>query len=303
MSDTSKTSPQSFEALNEDNVIKAPKGKSDRVWEIDFLRALCIFLVWFDHTMCDVLMLSPLMDTEFGSTLVNIAGWYWFCEWRRVIQPFMVYMFVVLSGISCVLCKNNFKRSLKMVVFSGLFTVITWWADTLFNIGCLITFNIIHVVTVSTLIYGLIELFEEKVCKIPGVVLVILAIAMVLFGEYFNYCVDCGLTAESSATNFLDIYQYYSPEKDSIASIFFMHKGAMEGKADFLPLFPSLGYFLLAAFAARRIYKDKKTLFPKFNTQKAKFVLFCGRHTLWIYFGGQVVMYGLIFILATLITK
>lgn len=51
-----------------DGEIKANSsvGKKDRVWEIDFLRALCIFLVWFDHTMCDIIMCGPNFNTEFG---------------------------------------------------------------------------------------------------------------------------------------------------------------------------------------------------------------------------------------------
>lgn len=286
-----------------DGEIKANSsvGKKDRVWEIDFLRALCIFLVWFDHTMCDIIMCGPNFNTEFGKKILEIADWYWYCEYRMIIQPFMVYVFVALSGISCILCRNNFRRSLKMLCFSGLFTIITWWAQTVMGIGCLITFNIIHLVSVSTLVYGLMELFEKHVGKIPNIIIVVFALAMILFGEYFVYCVKHGLGPASEAKCFLDIYKYYNPEPDSIGSIFFMHSQAMSGKADFLPLFPSLGYFLMAAVFARHAYKDRKTLFPKFRQEKARFVLFCGRHTLWIYFGGQVVMFGLVYLLSSLI--
>ncbi len=283
-----------------DNVLKVNKKNKDRVWEIDFMRAICIFIVWFDHTMCDILMCSPY-QTPFGQAVLKIATWYWYCEYRAIIQPFMVYVFVALSGISCVLCRNNFRRSLKMLCLAGLFTVITWWAQTIMRIPCLITFNIIHLVSVSTLVYGLIELFEKHVAKIPTLVIVIFAVLMVLFGEYFIYCVSKGLGPDSPSTSVLDFYKYYNPTADSLGSIFFQHKGSMYNKADFLPLFPSLGYFLLAACFARRAYKDRKTLFPGFNTEKAKFVLFCGRHTLWIYFGGQIVMFGLVYLLNMLI--
>jgi hypothetical protein len=35
-----------------------PSVERKRVWEIDFLRALCIFLVVLDHTLCDVWMVN-----------------------------------------------------------------------------------------------------------------------------------------------------------------------------------------------------------------------------------------------------
>jgi len=268
--------------------------KKNRVWEIDFLRALCIFLVWWDHTMCDVWMCASLIDTPTGIKILEFARWYWNCEWRMVIQPFMVYVFVVLSGISCALTRSNFNRSIKMMTFAGIFTIVTFWADELFNLGILIVFNVIHLISFATFVWALIDVINSKV-KIPTVVWVIIALGCVLLGEYVNYGFNIyKLTNDSTALLF-------NPETyQSFESLFF-NSPKYGVVADFLPVFPSIGYFLLGALAGKALYKEKKTLFPKFNPDKVKFICFCGRHTLWIYFGGQIVMFGLVFALSYLL--
>ena len=51
--------------------------------------------------------------------------------------------------------------------------------------------------------------------------------------------------------------------------------------ADYFPLFPYLGYFLLGAAFGKTRYKSRETLFPNFPPQR--FLCLCGRHSLLIY--------------------
>ena len=75
--------------------------------------------------------------------------------------------------------------------------------------------------------------------------------------------------------------------------------------ADYMPLFPWLGVFLIGCVIGRLCYKDKKTLFTakgKVMTAIARPVEFIGRHSLVIYLFHQPVIYGLLFVIFWLIS-
>ena len=62
--------------------------------------------------------------------------------------------------------------------------------------------------------------------------------------------------------------------------------------ADFFPLLPYLGYFLLGACIGRTIYAKRQSLFPRFPAHRPLFRFFClcGRHSLFIYLIHQPVL-------------
>ena len=75
-------------------------------------------------------------------------------------------------------------------------------------------------------------------------------------------------------------------------------------QADYMPLFPWLGIFLLGCVIGRTCYKEKKTLFPSADkTMKAisRPVEFIGRHSLIIYLVHQPVVYGILYVIFLLI--
>ena len=62
--------------------------------------------------------------------------------------------------------------------------------------------------------------------------------------------------------------------------------------ADFFPLLPNVGWFLLGAVLGRVLYKEKKTLFPKVPAEAfpIRFLSWCGRQSLFIYLLHQPVL-------------
>ena len=78
------------------------------------------------------------------------------------------------------------------------------------------------------------------------------------------------------------------------------HQGAnfVQSAPDHLPFFPDFGWFLIGAFLGRFLYRERKSLFPSVNPKWVSPFTFCGRYSIWIYFGSQVVMYGLLYLLA-----
>ncbi|MEG1710177.1 MAG: heparan-alpha-glucosaminide N-acetyltransferase domain-containing protein [Clostridia bacterium] len=294
MSDAEMTKQMNDNSVNEItlDVLKSKK----RVWEIDFFRALCIFLVVLDHTLCDVLLVNGFsrFTSVVGIKILNFATWYWNCEWREVIQPFIVYCFIILSGISCSLSKSNLIRSVKMAVLAALITIVTYWISIILKLEMTIVFNVIHVLAICVLFWALIELIEKYIVKLPNWTLILLSVAIILVGEYFNW----GYKAYEISG--LESHLLYIPKNvNSLESFIFWNNQI--STADFQPILPNLGYFLLGAVFGRTHYKTKKTLFPLVKTNHMKFICFCGRHTIWIYLGGQIIAFAAVAGLAFLI--
>ena len=76
--------------------------------------------------------------------------------------------------------------------------------------------------------------------------------------------------------------------------------------ADYMPLFPWLGVFLIGCVIGRICYKDKKTIFPgrgKVMAAIARPVEFIGRHSLIIYLAHQPLVYAVLFVIFLLINN
>ena len=68
--------------------------------------------------------------------------------------------------------------------------------------------------------------------------------------------------------------------------------------ADYFPIAPYLGFFLVGGVLGRRVYKDRKTRFPQVseNLPVLRFFRFCGRHSLSIYLVHQPLLTGLMYL-------
>ena len=71
--------------------------------------------------------------------------------------------------------------------------------------------------------------------------------------------------------------------------------------ADYFPLLPYLGFFLLGAVLGKLLYRKKESLLPGVNEKNpiVAVLCWCGRNSLWIYLAHQPLLVGIL----TLATK
>ncbi len=265
-----------------DRIVATPKEK--RVWEVDFLRGFMILFVVWDHFMWDIGRLWPYKTALF-QWLYTLSGLYYKSALRKATHDVFVTMFVFTSGVSCSFSRNNGKRALKMIAFSLLFTAATYAASAALNIKVTIYFNVIHVIALSVLLWSVIDWFRAKCTKnwqknIFGVVMTVVTVVALVVGA----CADV-----SPWTN--DNSMWYFLAQHANTDGYNKFTGA-----DYLPFLPVFGWFLVGAFLGSFLYKEKKSLFPTVNEKWVSPITFCGKYSIWVYFGSQIAMFGLIYL-------
>ena len=155
--------------------------KKSRVWEIDFLRGICIIFMLFDHFMFNFINVYFMadnwyaVDSDFFMRMLPIAEYYWDWSTRIVIRYIIVFLFLFLSGISCTLTKSNRQRFFKLAAAAGTITLVTYFVDltmggseqiigTVFPIlrhvyptSMFILFGILHIMAFSLAFYMLLR--------------------------------------------------------------------------------------------------------------------------------------------------
>ncbi|WP_034448269.1 heparan-alpha-glucosaminide N-acetyltransferase [Butyrivibrio sp. AE2032] len=246
---------------------------SDRAWELDLLRGIALLMMLFMHMSWDV-------RYEFRADVFSYLekGWFW-----SFVHPVIVVLFVSVSGICCTFSRNNVKRGLKLLGATVLLTVVTYIVTNYAGLNCLILFNVLAVLTCGIFLYALISFIEKKTKAKPAVVNVIMGIVGL-------YIVICGCDIH---------YMDYSTESLAFLPVGFEIAGS-PWQADYMPLFPWLGVFLIGCVIGRVCYKDKKTLFAgrgKVVKAVSRPIEFIGRHSLIIYLAHQPVVYGILYLI------
>lgn len=270
-----------------DEIVALPKEK--RVWEVDFLRGFMILFVVWDHFMWDIGRCWPYKTAVF-QWLYDLSAIYYKGALRKATHDVFVTMFVFTSGVSCSFSRNNGKRALKMIAFSLLFTAATYAASAALNINVTIYFNVIHVIALSVLLWGVIDWFRAKCTKnwqknVFGAVMTVVTVGALVVGA----CSEVSPWKNDSSAWYFLAQHVSTSEYIKFTSV------------DYLPFLPVFGWFLIGAFLGVFLYKEKKSLFPTVNEKWLSPVTFCGRYSIWVYFGSQIVMFGLIYLLSSVL--
>ena len=249
---------------------------SNRIWELDFLRGVCVLLMIFDHTMYDVGFffgeLWKSVGNENLSHLVDLAkDYYSSSELRLTAQHIVVWIFALLCGISCSFSRNNLKRGIQATIIAMIITIVTFFMDDT------IKFGILHMFAFSIILWWIIDtlcmhnkMFTAGICLFLGVMIIMLNEGLMT-------------TYAANKTAFAVDNKYY------FIGEFMLGKSKSFSSADYYPIFPTTGYMLVGAALAIFLYPKKKSLLPwlgKYDWYKP--FSFWGKIAIWVYALHQV---------------
>ena len=256
--------------------------KTNRIWELDFIRGFCILLMIMDHTFYDLAFLFPHQWFPGGegsgalfwfSTLIRTGYYPWIV--RDVIWLLAVFCFVFVSGISSSFSHSNLKRGLRLAAVALALSLFTLGLDlfTGQEEGYFIRFGILHLLATSIILYSLIQKIGKKA-------LVALGIASVLVGFYFMQ----------------------APLETSVKALGILAQSTSGFRsADYFPILPWVGFFLIGAVIGPGLYGNRQSRFPRRKVGGfLKSVLFVGRHSLVIYVIHQPIVFGVLYLIGIL---
>ncbi|MDY4788184.1 MAG: heparan-alpha-glucosaminide N-acetyltransferase domain-containing protein [Bacilli bacterium] len=254
------------------------KKRTNRIWEIDFLRGLSILLMVFDHFMYYLMTIPYIFSNyhnapSFIETLVKFANNYWNSSLRFYGHIVFVTIFLLLVGISCHFSKNNLKRGLQIFGVGVLISIVTFILAKLGFDDVFILFGILHLIGTGILLSCLLEL-------IPGNKLWFVSVGVIIFMIGLNY------------------NMYYPQGVNDIKDVETLIEvliGLKAFGADSFGLF-FVGLIFIGVFIGKTIYDNRKSLLPFFDGKWNKPICFVGRNTLVVYVVSPVILYVLIFI-------
>lgn len=231
---------------------------AQRIWEIDFLRGLAIILMVCYHLLFDLGEFVGIEKFLGWSTDLSKTAWI-------LAQFFFAGLFVVLSGTSGTLSRNNVRRGLRLLAVSLLVSVATY----IFDPASTVYFGILQCLAASMLLYGVaFEKAGPAACAVWGAAVI-------------------GLRAALPA-----VKQALAVRSDWLLP--FGITGPSFSSFDYFPLIPWLGIFLIGAALGKTVYASKRSLLPW--RLPRTFVNFAGRHSLLIYIVHQPLIMGVLYV-------
>ncbi|MBQ2914471.1 MAG: DUF1624 domain-containing protein [Clostridia bacterium] len=259
-----------------------------RIWEVDFLRGFMILFVVWDHFMWDIYFGSTNpYQTGLFQWLEKVArSYYGTYGLRALTHDTFVSMFVFTSGVSCAFSNSNGKRAIKMICFAMLLSAVTFAASSILGADVTVNFNVIHVIALSVLIWAGLEWLTNKFKKdwqhnLYGWLMFAIIITVLIVGYQAKVK---PWTDENRIWFFLAEHSHTVPGFSEFWG------------GDYLAFFPDFAWFLVGGFLGKYLYKQKTTLFPKFNAKWVSPITFCGKYSIWVYFGTQLFMYGFFYL-------
>lgn len=234
----------------------------NRIGELDALRGVCILGMVLVHLAFD---LSQLYSPEIRA----LPRWFSFLmDWGGVL-------FFLISGICVTLGRRCLRRGAAVFACGMLCTAVTWGMYRLgiAGHGAVIRFGVLHCLGSCMLLW---HLFRHY----PGW-------ALLGFGGAFS----------GTGLYLMSLQPMDTPKWLVLLGL--RYRGF--ASADWFPLLPFLGFFLIGAWLGRMLYARKRSLFPRLPWEKMplRFLCACGRHSLWIYLLHQPVIFGLVMLLDT----
>ena len=180
------------------------------------------------------------------------------------VQSWGGVLFFLLSGLCATLGSHPVKRGLLVFGAGVLCTAVTWGLSALSFLprDMVIRFGVLHCLGLCMLLWPVFQ-------KLPDWLLAALGAALAALGIYLTQAVYVSFSG--FAWLGLLYPAYFS--------------------ADYFPLLPYLGFFLLGAVLGRVLYGKKRSLLPGIgNFRFFRALQWCGRHSLILYLLHQPVL-------------
>jgi len=261
-------------------VDKKAKIAKNRAFELDVLRGIALVVMLYMHFAVD---LRYMFDVDAFDFLE--ADWFW-----AFAHPVFLSIFVGVSGVCCTFSRNNLFRGLKLMAVAIAFTAGTWIATEYVGVDCLIIFNVLHLLSLAILLYAMIGFIEEKFkvrAEVMNAIIGSVAMCAMVYG------------------NTLSVYDY-TVDTNVFYTIIGIETNMPIEVADYIEVFPWIGVFLAGCLIGRVCYKDRKSLVPKCSGICKKVLApldFLGRHSQIIYIVHQPIMYGVLYLIFSLIGR
>lgn len=282
---------------------KALKKPASRIWEIDFLRGVCVLLMVFDHLCWSLGHIQSVasslfsnyasMDNAVLGNLYAFYRWYWALPFRSVMHYVVAGLFFVLSGISCSLSRNNYVHGLRILAGAVIFFLATLILYYVMGGGShpgetVAVFNVLLALAIGVFLVALLRKVKVKNR----------ALFLLLLGGAI--CLICwGFNLYSLQLIFGDWYgeKWIRVGWFSFSDIPALLIGLKCWGSDYFALLPYAGYTILGAGLGEAFYgKAKTSRLPNLEGRWQAPASFVGRHALIFYLGHQVVIWGVILI-------
>lgn len=169
-------------------------------------------------------------------------------------------VFFLISGISATLGRRSFKRGCTVLLCAALVSAVTSLT------GSPVRFGVLSCLGFSMVLWTVFR-------TLPTSALLFFAGLSLLTGAIF----------QKTVVSFPFLYPL------GLCRSTFQ-------SADYFPLFPYVGWFLLGAVAGRCLYPHRRSLFPRiaFSSPLSRFFRFCGVHALPLYLLHQPVLLAIL---------
>lgn len=165
-------------------------------------------------------------------------------------------VFFLISGISATLGHRHLRRGLTVLGCAAVVSAVTRMA------GMPVRFGVLHALAACMLLWQFFRDASPKALLISGIVFAAVGFLFSHVTVPVTFLYPLGLTAPDFAS------------------------------ADFFPLLPYGGYFLIGAYCGKTLYRNKTS--PFLRVPDFPFLCLCGRHSLFIYLIHQPVLVLLI---------
>ncbi len=233
-----------------------------RIWELDVFRGICILGVIAVHFVYDMVELYGLVKWDYPAIFTFIR------DWGGVL-------FLLLSGTCVTLGSRSVRRGLIVFGCGLVITAVTagMYLLKLQGKSIIIYFGVLHCLGICMLLWPLLRKFPWWALLLLGGILTVLG--------------------------------FWLRTQPAVDHCYFMILGLPWhgfASADYFPLLPYWGFFLLGAALGKTVYRRKESIFPKVNTNHIliRFFSFCGRQSLWLYLLHQPILSGIFYLILLL---